>query len=171
MNRSVWTRSLAPCMTAAAATMIAAGRCESRGRLTTECEDKNDIPIPRPKLLFLGTGSSTGCPKQLCTMLFQKFPSNDPEIIQLQAEHLPYCQTSNQAILGDPKTNKNYRNNPSLLISHYQGGATTPRNVVIDVGKTFREASLRWLPEHNIRSLDAVVLTHHHMVSAIIGVE
>lgn len=128
---------------------------------TSQCESSTGIH--QPKMVFLGTGSSTGCPKPLCSMLFQKFPSTDPELLKLQQEHLPHCQTSNRAILGDPKHNKDYRNNPCLLISHCdQGGAV--RNVVFDVGKTFREAALRWMPEHNIRSLDAVILTHHHMV-------
>lgn len=34
--------------------------------------------------------------------------------------------------------------------------------MVIDVGKTFREGALRWMPHRNITSLDAVVLTHEH---------
>jgi phosphoribosyl 1,2-cyclic phosphodiesterase len=86
----------------------------------------------------------------------------------------------------NPKDNKNYRNNPSLLIHHYplsssntninnntnetdQTTTTTypsPKNVIIDVGKTFRETCLRWFPEFGITSLDAIVLTHQHMDAA-----
>lgn len=40
------------------------------------------------------------------------------------------------------------------------------RNVVIDVGKTFRETTLRWFPMYHIQSLDAIVFTHHHMDAA-----
>jgi len=68
------------------------------------------------------------------------------------------------AILGNPKTNKNYRNNPCFLIQSWDGSRM--RNVVIDVGKTFRETTLRWFPQYDIQSLDAIVVTHHHMDAA-----
>ena len=115
-----------------------------------------------PKLIFLGSGSSTGCPKPLCSLLFQNQETKDPELLALQQKFESNCTTSRLAIQGDPRTNKDYRNNPSLLISHMETGKR--QNVVIDVGKTFRETALRWMPHHNIRSLDAVILTHHHMV-------
>lgn len=56
--------------------------------------------------------------------------------------------------------NKNYRNNPSLLIQR------SGQNIVIDVGKTFREGALRWFPQYNVASIDAIVLTHPHMDAA-----
>lgn len=114
----------------------------------------------RPKLVFLGTGSSTGCPKPLCALLFQEHAKSSPE----QREFADICKVSNLAIRGDPKRNKDYRNNPSLLINHYENGES--KNIIIDVGKTFREGALRWMPIHDIDSLDAIILTHHHMVSA-----
>ena len=40
------------------------------------------------------------------------------------------------------------------------------KNVIIDVGKTFREGARRWLLVHGIRSLDAIVLTSQHMDAA-----
>ncbi|MGK3738046.1 MAG: phosphoribosyl 1,2-cyclic phosphodiesterase [Bacillariaceae sp.] len=68
---------------------------------------------------------------------------------------------------GDPKSNRNYRNNPSLLIHHYDLKSQNYKNIVIDVGKTFRETALRWFPIiEGIHSLDAIVLTHHHMDAA-----
>jgi phosphoribosyl 1,2-cyclic phosphodiesterase len=70
---------------------------------------------------------------------------------------------------GDPRENRDYRNNPSLLIQ-FRDEEGVVRNVAIDVGKTFRETALRWMPFHNIRSLDAVVLTHHHM-DAVAGLD
>jgi phosphoribosyl 1,2-cyclic phosphodiesterase len=69
------------------------------------------------------------------------------------------------AVDGDPKQNKNYRNNPSLLISQCDSSGDR-KNVVIDVGKTFREGAVRWFPERGITSLDAIVLTHAHMDAA-----
>jgi phosphoribosyl 1,2-cyclic phosphodiesterase len=65
---------------------------------------------------------------------------------------------------GDPRFNKNYRNNPSVLIHHYHEGSY--KNIIIDVGKTFREGALRWFPEFRIQSLDAIILTHEHMDAA-----
>ena len=78
----------------------------------------------------------------------------------------PNCQVSHLASRGDPKHNKDYRNNPSLLIHHYHPETGTYKNIIIDVGKTFREGSLRWFPEHDIQSLDAIILTHEHMDAA-----
>lgn len=121
----------------------------------------------RPKLVFMGTGSSTGCPKPLCTMLFYHDGKDHPSPAQLEFRDI--CTVSNLAIQGDPRHNKDYRNNPSLLISHYEQG-TTAKNIIIDVGKTFREGALRWFPLHDIYSLDAVILTHHHM-DAVAGLD
>ncbi len=89
------------------------------------------------------------------------------------------------ASMGDPKTNKNYRNNPSLLISHVnndddeeRGGEARSgndekrelRNVIIDVGKTFREGAIRWMPHHGIFSIDGIVITHEH-ADAMMGLD
>jgi len=116
------------------------------------------------KLIFLGTGSSTGCPRPLCPLLFAPSePDEKPDaaLAKLQTVMAPYCRTSNLAVEGgNPAKNKDYRNNPSFLI------ATETGNVIIDVGKTFREGALRWLPQHQIRSIDAIVLTHQHMDAA-----
>ena len=78
------------------------------------------------------------------------------------------CLVSHLAIEGgDPKSNRNYRNNPSLLVQHYDRNTKKYKNIVIDVGKTFRETALRWFPIiEGIHSLDAIVLTHHHMDAA-----
>jgi len=98
----------------------------------------------------------------------------DKDLLQIQ-QMRKGCEVSILAAIGDPKHNKNYRNNPSLLISHQNkddgdnyenvdnSTLTQPiRNVIIDVGKTFREGSLRWMPTNAIHGIDAVVLTHEH---------
>lgn len=131
------------------------------------------------KLLFVGTGSSTGCPKPLCAMLFPPGHDHDNEnndendenvssqsvVTKLRKQYQDKCHTSRIAIKGDPKNNKNYRNNPCLLISYCPpyNSTTECKNIIIDVGKTFREAGLRWFPYHTISKLDAIILTHHHM--------
>lgn len=73
-------------------------------------------------------------------------------------------QVSLKASEGDPRYNKNYRCNPSLLIQHKD------KNIIIDVGKTFRESIIRWIPKYKVRSVDAVVLTHGH-ADAIFGLD
>jgi phosphoribosyl 1,2-cyclic phosphodiesterase len=138
------------------------------------------------RLIFMGTGSSTGCPRPLCAMVFANSDDDvtkdneDASLLQLRSRWATYCHTSSLAIQGgNPRYNKNYRNNPSLLISvvaavvdnHMDGSDAAHarlgrRNVLIDVGKTFREGALRWFPVHGIRSLDAIVLTHQHMDAA-----
>jgi len=86
------------------------------------------------------------------------------------------CRVSSLATKGDPLYNKDYRGNPCLMIVHDNndsiddsdsdnagGDKRRLKNVVIDVGKTFTENSLRWMPLYGLTSLDAVVLTHEHM--------
>ncbi|GKZ00117.1 hypothetical protein MPSEU_000965800 [Mayamaea pseudoterrestris] len=112
------------------------------------------------RLIFLGTGSSTGCPRPLCTMLFRgASPSHDPKV-----KDYFDCTVSNLAVpfhANNPANNKNYRNNPSLLLQTENGCIT-----IIDVGKTFREGALRWFPRYQIGSIDSIVLTHEHMDAA-----
>jgi len=158
------------------------------------------IPSSRPgtKLLFLGSGSSTGCPKPIRSLVFA--PTDDassastsaspsPEQVklrELQNDLAKLCNTSKIASICDPKTNKNYRNNPSLLISHRNSDdddddddsidaigdqkKSAVRNVIIDVGKTFREGAIRWMPHHGIYSIDGIVLTHEH-ADAMLGLD
>ena len=72
--------------------------------------------------------------------------------------------------------NKDYRGNPCLMIVHDNNDSVDDgsdnddwveknryQNVVIDVGKTFTESALRWMPLYGLTSIDAVVLTHEHM--------
>lgn len=78
---------------------------------------------------------------------------------------------SSLATRGDPRFNKDYRGNPSLMIIHQNNdteelshdGKMNRKTVVIDVGKTFTENSLRWMPPHGLTTIDAVVLSHEHM--------
>ena len=152
------------------ATYISAHRsaCETSEKKSTQVPLSRSANDAQPKLIFFGSGSSTGCPKPMCTMLFQEGHQDDSsstneELTFLRNQFQPLCKVSNLAIEGDPKYNKNYRNNPCLVISHYEQGER--KNIFIDVGKTFREGALRWMPVHQLTSLDGIVLTHQHMVS------
>ena len=92
---------------------------------------------------LLGSGNSTAVPWLKCVI--------DP------ASSCPVCK---DCVL-DPLS-RNRRNNPSGVISfaHPDGRA---RHVLVDVGKTFRDAVQRHFPRLGIARVDAVILTHGHM--------
>jgi phosphoribosyl 1,2-cyclic phosphodiesterase len=147
--------------------------CETNySSVTPKIKDKN--AQGSDKIIFLGSGSSTGCPRPLCPLLFSKytgyivddFDDDSPESTPLKHKMQQHCSTSILASIGHPVDNKDYRNNPSLLISVLDKATNVRKNVIIDVGKTFREGALRWLPRNNIRSVDAIILTHEHMDAA-----
>ena len=154
--------------------LVTAGMCGPSGETrTTACSSSEAIKQPaagrreRDRIIFLGTGSSTGCPKPLCTMLFnpkyddKSFAKSDKGFEEMRERFRGKCDVSNRAIVGNPLYNKDYRNNPSLLICHYDESEGRTKHIIIDVGKTFRETSLRWFPKHGINSLDAIILTQY----------
>uniref|UniRef100_A0AAV1SYY8 Metallo-beta-lactamase domain-containing protein n=1 Tax=Peronospora matthiolae TaxID=2874970 RepID=A0AAV1SYY8_9STRA len=61
---------------------------------------------------------------------------------------------------------KNRRLNPSLLVRNL----TTHTNVLIDCGKTFREAALRFFPSLGVSAVHSLVLTHDH-ADALLGMD
>lgn len=118
---------------------------------------------PMSRIVFLGTGNSTGTPRPSCVMNPRQ----------------PHCETSLMAILGHPKLNRNYRCNPSLLVQYKKTTAgeeevSAPqagfKNIQIDCGKHYRESLCRIYPEFNVDGVDAVVLTHDH-ADAIMGLD
>jgi len=132
----------------------------------------------KPGLLFLGTGSSTGCPKPNCALLFNAGKNSVPPLHNNSNEYMEKmknsCRVSSLATAGDPSNNKNYRGNPSVMIVHRNNDAidgqeassdasNETRTVLIDAGKTFTENALRWMPRHGLTSIDSVVLSHEHM--------
>lgn len=132
----------------------------------------------KPGLLFLGTGSSTGCPRPNCALLFNAGNKSIPPLNNYSIEYMQKmksaCVVSSLATAGDPSNNKNYRGNPSVLIVHQNNGtgdgqeasanaSNEIKTVLIDAGKTFTENALRWMPQHGLTTIDAVVLSHEHM--------
>ncbi|KAG7393837.1 hypothetical protein PHYPSEUDO_000014 [Phytophthora pseudosyringae] len=61
---------------------------------------------------------------------------------------------------------KNRRLNPSLLVRNRK----TDQNVLIDCGKTFREAALRIFPKIGVSAVHSLVLTHDH-ADALLGMD
>ena len=70
---------------------------------------------------------------------------------------------------GNPVDNKNYRCNPSILLK-YLHDDNESKNIIFDVGKTFRESFIRWFPRHDIQTIDSIILTHGH-ADAIFGLD
>eukprot|EP00741_Cyanophora_paradoxa_P010924 tig00020553_g10561.t1 len=100
--------------------------------------------LPQPgvsDLVFLGTGVSRGLPWVTC---LTKKP--------------PTCKTCCLATLPG---NKNRRRNISTLI-RYAHPDGRHRNIVIDIGKEFRQSALEWFPKYGVDRIDAILLTHAH---------
>jgi phosphoribosyl 1,2-cyclic phosphodiesterase len=99
------------------------------------------------KIVFIGTGVSTAVPN-LGHVL------NDSCVVCRDANTQP--------------GSKNKRNNVSVAIV-FTGDDGKEKCVLIDVGKTMREACMSILPKHGIQQVSAIVLTHGH-ADAILGI-
>lgn len=136
------------------------------------------MPVEPLTFRFLGTGTSAALPVGPCLAGVSK-PSRDVgEFLKFYDEHsatdaspstwLGYnpkgewpasvpCHSCRAAVDRQVQDGwKNRRGNPSLVIS--RGG----KNLLVDVGKTFREQSVRFFPRWGIKSIDAVLITHGH---------
>ncbi|KAJ1896431.1 hypothetical protein LPJ81_004746 [Coemansia sp. IMI 209127] len=102
------------------------------------------------EVIFLGTGTSETVPTITCLL-----------------EDSPKCKTCALAMTVEGK--KNLRRNTSMLvrIDHPDG---RERNVVIDCGKTFYQSALDVFVKHNVKTIDAVLITHGH-ADAILGLD
>lgn len=123
-------------------------------------ETKNHF---KSELIFLGTGSSSGTPYIYDLMFDDTIPFDERDKIGVL--------TSKKANNGDPRTNKDYRCNPSIIVRYRDNiNSNNHTNILFDCGKTFRESAIRWFPYHNIKSIDSVILTHGH-ADAIFGID
>lgn len=136
------------------------------------------MPVEPLTFRFLGTGTSAALPVGPCLAGVAK-PSRDVgEFLKFYEQHssadadpskwLGYdpkgawpanvpCASCRAAVDRSVKDGwKNRRGNPSIVIS--RGG----KNLLVDVGKTFREQSVRYFPRWGIKSIDAVLITHGH---------
>ncbi|RNF27590.1 PhnP protein [Trypanosoma conorhini] len=66
----------------------------------------------------------------------------------------------------DPRRSKNHRLNVSFLVQLRHPADGSLHNVLIDCGKTFREAALKVFPAVGVSDLSAVLLTHDHADAA-----
>ena len=140
---------------AMASSGVSESRCKERN------SGNNDKNSGASYVTFLGTGSSTGCPKPGCT--YKKYEQvQRRKSRREEAGNFTPCEVSRMALQGDPRHNKNYRGNPSILVQ-YKGSGDESSNFVVDCGKTFREHFIRWAPSINLGGVAAVLLTHEHM--------
>jgi phosphoribosyl 1,2-cyclic phosphodiesterase len=116
-----------------------------------QCPDCSPTPAKQSEIIILGSGSSTAVPRAACLL--------DPHST---------CSTCRKAVQGPPECNKNWRGNPSVLLKYFSSQHHDYRYIQIDVGKTFREAVLRWFPLYHIPRIDTVLITHDH-ADAILG--
>jgi len=109
------------------------------------------------ELIFLGSGPSSGTPYIYHVMDGAKGGS------EVDMRNAPQSALANQ---GDPRYNRNYRCNTSVLFRLGSSG----KSLLVDCGKTFREGAVRWFPNFKIASIDSVILTHGH-ADAIFGID
>lgn len=108
-------------------------------------QDRERLPSRSPSLASTGSSSayssSTYDPEG-------EWPKNIP------------CACCRSAVDPDvPEGWKNKRGNTSVLLRK-QTAEGDWKNVLVDVGKTFREQAMRFFPKWGVKTIDAVLLTH-----------
>nr|CCA24935.1 conserved hypothetical protein [Albugo laibachii Nc14] len=115
---------------------------------TWRCRERNDgLLESRMEVHVLGCGPSSSVPSMRCLLSSE-------------------CNVCKEAY--ENPTSMNHRLNPSILIRVKSGNGT--RNILIDCGKTFRQAALRLFPKLQIDTIDAIILTHDH-ADAVLGLD
>lgn len=132
---------------------------------------------------FLGTGTSTALPVGPCLAQVDK-PSRDVGLFLDSYHAAPAdertperwggynpagewpasvaCGSCRAAVnLAVEEGWKNRRGNPAMVLRKQTPNGEW-RNIVVDVGKTFREQSCRFFPRWGIKHIDAVLITHGH---------
>ncbi|KAF9129544.1 hypothetical protein BGW39_004058 [Mortierella sp. 14UC] len=61
----------------------------------------------------------------------------------------------------EPEGVKNIKRNTSAMV-HFMHEDGRERNILIDCGKSFYESARQWYRYHNLRCIDALVITHAH---------
>lgn len=103
------------------------------------------------KVVFLGTGVSTAIPNIRHVLDYGKFET---------------CFVCKDAF-DNPKS-KNKRNNVSIAIIFEFNNEK--KCIIVDAGKTMRDACMRILPKHDIHEVNGIFLTHGH-ADAMMGLD
>ncbi|GAA6059941.1 hypothetical protein JCM10212_003081 [Sporobolomyces blumeae] len=123
----------------------------SVAHFTTETRDKSK-PL---SFLLMGTGSSAAVPDISCV-------TNPAEGCQCCLDTLP-----GHGGVGWKSKNRRKNTGGVLRVPQKSGREAT---ILIDCGKTFRDAALLQFPRTGLRQIDACILTHHH-ADAIDGLD
>ncbi|WRT65509.1 uncharacterized protein IL334_002453 [Kwoniella shivajii] len=136
------------------------------------------------QLLFMGTGTSTGLPLTPCLTKSNPYPEAFSDMVPLlratESSNSPLahvkgtwnpdgefpsnipCPCCRSAVDPDvPEGYKNKRGNTAVLLRKKNKNGQY-KNVLVDVGKTFREQAGRFFPKWGVKTIDAVLLTHGH---------
>lgn len=100
-----------------------------------------------PEFVILGSGVSTALPRISCI---------------IRPGHEFYCEPCHDAVRNPDGPNR--RCNVSALVR------LAGKTILIDCGKTTREAAIRHFPKLGVQNVDAIVLTHGH-ADAILGLD
>eukprot|EP01064_Diplonema_japonicum_P021757 TRINITY_DN31325_c0_g1_i1.p1 TRINITY_DN31325_c0_g1~~TRINITY_DN31325_c0_g1_i1.p1 ORF type:complete len:370 (+),score=76.96 TRINITY_DN31325_c0_g1_i1:55-1110(+) len=100
------------------------------------------------EVVLVGTGSSVGVPQMRCLL----------------------SETDCKVCTGAGKGDKNWRGNPCIMLRVPNADRTDKENIIVDMGKTFREASMRLFKDIGAQYIDAVLLTHFH-ADATLGLD
>jgi hypothetical protein len=131
------------------------------------------------QFMFMGTATSTGLPLTPCLTNAHPYPKPFEAILPIPfipRGGLPpgkghwnpdgpwpsnvACPCCRSAVDRDvPDGWKNRRGNTGAVLRK-KGKDGMWRNVVLDVGKTFREQATRFFPRWGVNSIDAIILTH-----------
>ncbi|WWC68825.1 uncharacterized protein I206_102760 [Kwoniella pini CBS 10737] len=136
------------------------------------------------QLLFMGTGTSTGLPLTPCLTRSNPYPeafsdmvpllnateNSNSELAHIKGTWNPNgkfptnipCPCCRSAVDSDvPEGWKNKRGNTGCIVRKRSSNGEY-KNLLVDVGKTFREQAARFFPEWGVKTIDAVLLTHGH---------
>lgn len=106
----------------------------------------------RSRITFLGTGASSSLPDLRCVVTGAARGACD------------VCTRASSGV-DDP----NFRGNVCILLTTVDGGGRS-RQILIDCGKTFRAAALRFFAQLGVDGVDAILITHDH-ADALLGLD
>eukprot|EP01147_Barroeca_monosierra_P002702 gene2702-5584_t len=112
------------------------------------------------RIILLGAGTSSSIPLLSCLMQGKYLPAG-----YMEKRRCPVCIEAAQNA-----ESKNYRGNPSLLIQIFDKEQNDWKNILIDAGKTFLTAALRFFPKFEVKGIDSLLITHDH-ADAVFGID
>ena len=126
------------------------------------------------QMLFLGTGTSTALPLTACLTRSFPYPEDFSSIVPLATpsikkgawnpdgpwpSNIPCACCRGSVDENVPDGWKNKRGNTSVVVRK-KGDDGAWKNVLVDAGKTFSEQARRFFPRWDVKTIDAVLLTH-----------